>query len=251
MTSRADPNGTEGHKKRSLTLPSPACSLLRPSSLALVGPWCSLSGAVGSLPVGASPLGGGRGARRCGVGALRARDAAVAPTGRCSRYATLAPSGRSPRCGTIASPGRCSLYAPVSSSVRCAQRCPCMVFPGALLEFSVPEFRTACVGTGLGVASARTSQRTASAHTSCLATLRVRLPVRRTSQGTASESSNFMFRSASRQLHFVLREASRVVVVAVSGRPRPLHGASIPSEGIRDPRMHLRRDRIPATRRMR
>lgn len=42
--------------KGSLTLPSPAVSLLRPSSLALVRPWCSLSGPVGSLPAGLRPL---------------------------------------------------------------------------------------------------------------------------------------------------------------------------------------------------
>ena len=59
----------------------------------------------------------------------------------------------------------------------------------------VPEFRTACVGAGRGATFARTS---------CFATLRV-------------------------CWYSVLPSASRLVVVAVSVRPRPLHAVSTSS----------------------
>lgn len=83
------PERSRRDTKGSLSLPSPSDSPRRPSSLVLVRPWCSLSGPVGSLPVGASPLGGVRRGGRCGVGALRARGAAVAPTGRCTSVRIL------------------------------------------------------------------------------------------------------------------------------------------------------------------
>ncbi|MBP2382823.1 hypothetical protein JOF43_002780 [Brachybacterium sacelli] len=156
------PSRPQSLNKGSLT-PSPADSLRRLSSLALVRPWCSLSGLVGSLPAGASPLGGGRGVDRCDVGALRAHDAAVAPTGRCSRCETGALTGRVPRYASSQPSQRCPRDVHGSSAVRCAQRCSCMVSP-----------RTSWIlGTRVQYCGRRRWPGPASARTSYFAMLRV------------------------------------------------------------------------------
>lgn len=84
----------------------------------------------------------------------------------------------------------------------------------------------------------------------------------RASQRFASEASNFMFRGASRQPHFVLRSAPRLVVIAVSVRllvlrtsqrfaSPPTSRSVHPFGGDPDPRMRSLGDQIPAARRMR
>lgn len=147
------------HRRRSLTLPSPVDSLRRLSSLALVLPWCSLSGPVGSLPAGLRPLV----VVVSFVVAVSVRCARVTHPSRplvaAPRYAPRAPSGRSPRCATIASTGCGSRYAPIASAVCCAQRRSCMLCPvnsSCSVDPLVHSFRTACVGAGRGGASART-----------------------------------------------------------------------------------------------
>lgn len=198
---------------RSLSLPSRPSSLLRPSSLALVSPWCSLSGAVGSLPCGASPLGG----VRCGVGALRARRRRRAV---CSlfpvriRCAVWTESGGAPPSLVNGSPllrrprllvSRTSQRAALSSRQLCAARSAArkwsaLVVSGPTWDLRAPGLGTACVGAGWGVVLRCRRGVGPAARAPCFATLRV--------------CSNSVHRNAS--------------------RPRPLHGVSIHSASSMD-----------------
>jgi len=203
------------HRRGSLNLPFPAVSLLCPSSLALVCPWCSLSGAVGALPFGASPLGGGRGVLvvvsvRCArvTQASRPREAAL------DTYPGRFVDGVRRR-ASVSPADRCSRSAPVyacfvprnelrSGFGSCALRAARILHgrPRAPRECSTPEFRTARVGAGRGIALRGRRGVGASARAPHVTSLRV-------------------------CSHSVLRNASR---------PRPLHVVSVHSASSMDRR---------------
>jgi len=107
---------------RSLSLPG-RLALSVVLALALVRPWCSLSGSVGSLP-GALRALGGRIVVPFGVVAVSvrcARNVTIAPTYRCLGTQPLY-SGRSPRCATLSPSQRCSRCAPRLLVLRTSQR---------------------------------------------------------------------------------------------------------------------------------